>query len=96
MELLTRKYDYIVSCEVIEHFHKPDVEFSLLHKLLKHGGTLICMTFLYDEHIDFKNWHYKNDSTHVFIYRHKTIKFIADHYGFTNFEINNRLIILKA
>jgi len=96
VELLKGTYDYIVSCEVIEHFHKPDVEFDLLYKILKSGGALICMTLLYDENIDFKNWHYKNDPTHVFIYHQETIKFIADHYGFTNFEISNRLIILKS
>lgn len=96
VELLKGTYDYIVSCEVIEHFHKPDVEFDLLYKILKSGGALICMTLLYDENIDFKNWHYKNDPTHVFIYHQETIKYIADHYGFTNFEISNRLIILKS
>lgn len=95
VELLNETYDYIVCCEVMEHFHKPDVEFELLHKMLNSDGALICMTHLYDEKTDFKNWYYKNDPTHVFIYRKETIKFIADHYGFTDFEVSDRLIVLN-
>ncbi len=93
-ELLTRKYDYIVCCEVIEHFYNPSKEFKLLHNLLKPDGALICMTHLYHENIDFKKWYYKNDATHVFFYHRRTIKFIAEYYGFENFEINGRLIVL--
>ena len=95
VELLDGTYDYVISCEVIEHFHKPDAEFKLLKNILTTDGALICMTHLYDDDIDFKKWYYKNDPTHVFIYRRETIKFIADHYGFTNCEISNRLIVLK-
>lgn len=93
--LLEENYDYIVSCEVIEHFHNPDVEFELLHKMLKPKGALICMTHLYDTTIPFENWYYKNDPTHVFIYRHETIKFIADYYKFTRLKINNKLVVLE-
>lgn len=93
-ELLNGKYDYIVSCEVIEHFHNPDAEFELLHKMLNPNGALICMTHLYDKNTDFKNWYYKNDPTHVFFYHRQTIKYIADYYGFKNFKINSRLLVL--
>ncbi len=93
-DLLNGKYDYIVCCEVIEHFHNPDLEFELLHNMLKSDAALICMTHLYNKNIDFKNWYYKNDPTHVFIYHRQTIKYIADYYGFGNFKINNRLIVL--
>ena len=96
VELLNETYDYIVCCEVIEHFHKPDVEFELLHKMLNSNGVLICMTYLYEKDIDFKSWNYKNDPTHVFIYRRETINFIADFYSFSNFEINNRLIVFDS
>jgi hypothetical protein len=96
LALLNATYDYIICCEVIEHFHKPDVEFKLLHTMLNSNAALICMTHLYDDSIDFKNWYYKNDPTHVFIYRRETIDFIADHYKFTNCEINDRLIVFKS
>jgi SAM-dependent methyltransferase len=52
-ELLNEKYDYIASCEVIEHFHHPYNEFELLKQLLLPNGKLICMTDIYNPTIDF-------------------------------------------
>jgi hypothetical protein len=94
--LLNDTYDYIICCEVLEHFHTPDKEFQLLHTMLVPDGALICMTYLYDEIIDFKSWNYKNDQTHVFIYRKETINFIADNAGFSDFDVSGRLIIFNA
>lgn len=45
--LLKAQYDYIAVCEVIEHFHDPKKEFSLLKKLLRQNGKLYCMTNIY-------------------------------------------------
>jgi hypothetical protein len=39
-ELLKDKYNYIVSCEVIEHFYHPKKEFELLHSLIQPKGKL--------------------------------------------------------
>jgi arylsulfatase A-like enzyme len=91
-ELLEDKYDYIVCCEVIEHFHNPKKEFTLLKKLLKKGAQLYCMTDLYDESNDFHNWYYKNDLTHVFIYHKNTILWIQQEFGFSDVKISGRLI----
>lgn len=95
VELLKKRYDYIVCCEVVEHFHNPAVEFALLHKMLQTNGALICMTHLYDDSVEFTSWYYKNDPTHVFFYRRETIEFIASSYGFKRFEINNRVFVLQ-
>ncbi len=92
--LLLQKYDYITSCEVIEHFYEPKKEFELLKSILKTNGILYCMTHLYDENIDFEKWYYKNDPTHVFIYQEKTIEFIVKKFGFSSFCVENRLIKL--
>lgn len=91
-ELLEEKYDYIACCEVIEHFYTPPEEFRLLKKLLLQNGKLYCMTNLYDESINFQNWHYKNDSTHVFIYQAETVHWIKENFGFANVTIEGRLI----
>jgi hypothetical protein len=91
-ELLNDSYDYIACCEVIEHFHHPKQEFSLLKKLLKKDALLYCMTDLYDESIDFHQWYYKNDLTHVFIYQANTIHWIQKEIGFSNVKIAGRLI----
>ncbi len=91
-QLLLLKYDYIVACEVIEHFHNPSAEFSLLKALMKPGAILYCMTSLYNESIDFASWYYKNDHTHVFIYHAKSIEYISTRYGFSDFRISNNMI----
>jgi hypothetical protein len=95
-EHLTQTYDYIVCCEVIEHFHHPAREFALLKKLLNPGGSLFCMTQLYQPHIQFETWYYKNDETHVFFYQPQTFEWIKAHFGFTHLYIQNRLIHLAV
>ena len=92
--LLTSRYDYIVCCEVIEHFHDPAKEFQLLKTLLKNGGSLYCMTLLFHDGIDFANWHYQRDPTHVFIYRADTLEWVRAHYNFSTMSIEDRLIVL--
>jgi 2-polyprenyl-3-methyl-5-hydroxy-6-metoxy-1,4-benzoquinol methylase len=59
--LLKKNYDFIVCCEVMEHFYKPLQMFQLLYDILIPGGALICKTHPYTNSIDFKNWYYKND-----------------------------------
>ena len=92
---LADKYDFILSCEVIEHFHRPYEEFLLLFDMLENKGRLICMTSIYDKSIDFGKWYYKNDPTHVFIYQKKTFGWIRDNIGFDSLEIDQNLIILS-
>ena len=91
-ETLDKIYDYIVCCEVIEHFHDPVEEFTGLRKILKPGGILYCMSYLYSEELDFKTWNYKDDQTHVIIYHSKGIEWIKEEFGFEKVEIQDRLI----
>ncbi len=91
-DVLQLKYDYIVCCEVIEHFHFPDKEFHLLKHLLKPKGHLYCMTHLYSKEIYFANWYYKNDDTHVFIYQPRTLYKIKELYNFSALVIEKRLV----
>jgi hypothetical protein len=94
-ELLTQQYDYISSCEVIEHFYNPKKEFTLLRGMLREGGKLYLMTDIYDEKIDFALWYYKNDPTHVFLYTPKTFEYIQEVFGFKNMRIEKRLIVFE-
>ncbi|NKQ39066.1 MAG: class I SAM-dependent methyltransferase [Methanosarcinales archaeon] len=91
-QVLNKTYDFISSCEVIEHFYYPKKEFDLLYNLLKPNGKLICMTYIFDETIDFKNWFYKNDPTHVFLYQKETFEWIKNDLGFKKVVIDDRLI----
>lgn len=93
--LLQDRYDYIISCEVIEHFHRPAKEFDLLRSLLRHKGKLYCMTDIYREDMNFKRWYYKDDPTHVFFYMEETLVFIKESFGFSELEVHDRLIIFS-
>lgn len=88
-------YDFIISSEVVEHFHKPAKEFRLLKALLNPGGHLYCMTLRYSDDIDFENWHYAQDETHVIFYRQETAVWIQTNFRFSSLKLKERLIILK-
>jgi SAM-dependent methyltransferase len=90
--LLEDTYDYIVCCEVVEHFYAPAREFARLKRLLKPQGRLYCMTHLYNPELDFRNWYYIKDPTHVFIYQSATMEWIRQKYGFSLCAIQDRLI----
>ena len=94
-DYLNRQYDYIFSCEVFEHFHHPKEEINKLVQLLKPNGALLIMTHLYDAGKNFKNWYYRNDPTHVFIYTEKTIEFIGGHFNLVIEKQNERMIIFN-
>ncbi len=95
VSVLEANYDFIVCCEVIEHFFQPEKEFSLLKKLLKPGGKLFCMTDLLTEN-DFEDWYYKNDPSHVIFYNANNLKWIVENIGFSKVETNNRLVIFSV
>jgi SAM-dependent methyltransferase len=93
--VLKNTFDFIIACEVIEHFHYPQNEFKKLKEKLNKKGELLIMTHLYDFSINFENWYYKNDFTHVFFYTQETFEWIKKQYDFTELEINDRFIRLK-
>lgn len=94
-EALETTYNYIVCCEVIEHFHHPLKEFQLLKSLLRPNGKLYCMTDVFHEKINFEHWYYKNDETHVIFYHKNSFDWIAQHLNFSKVTVQNRLIIFE-
>lgn len=94
-EVLEKKYDFIICCEVMEHFHKPYDEFKKLRLLLKNKGQLLCKTALFLNKLDkkdFEKWYYKDDETHVFFYGEKSLKYIQEKFGFTDLTFDSKLI----
>ena len=92
--VLKTSYDFIVCCEVIEHFHKPDEAFKQLYALLKPGGRLICKTDLLPD-TPLKDWYYVTDQTHVAFYSEESLRWIQNNVGFSELQIEERLIIFK-
>lgn len=97
VENLDFKYDFIICCEVMEHFHQPRAEFERLFNLLNARGKLYAKTSLIDEEIklDFCNWGYKNDPTHVFFYTIETLRWITNHFRFANLSIRNDFFVFE-
>ena len=94
-QVFDKKYDYILSSEVIEHFYYPKMEFSRLREMLHTGGKLFCQTHLYSDDIVFRSWYYKNDPTHVFIYTPQTLQWIQENLGFSDLSISGRIIVFS-
>lgn len=88
-------YNFIFSCEVVEHFKSPSQEYESLFKVLNSGGRLIIMTLIYDSSFDFNDWYYKDDPTHIFIHRKETFEYIAKKFGATIEYMDARLIVIK-
>ena len=94
--VLTQKYDFIVSVEVVEHFYEPGKEFSLLRELLKKNGKIIIMTRLFEDSIDFDKWFYRRDPTHVSFYSRNTFKWIQKKFKFSILEFHqDRVVFLE-
>lgn len=95
VDLLKKTYNYITSCEVVEHFHNPLKEFKLLKSLLNPNGKLYIMTWLYSEGINFHNWNYKDDHTHIFIYHKNSFEWIKENVGYKDVQFHERLIVFS-
>ncbi len=91
--VLNNKFNFIICCEVMEHFYQPAEEFKMLSSLLYPGGKLYCKTSLFSDNTDFEKWYYKNDPTHVFFYATKSLEWIKDTNNFSSLEVSEKLIV---
>ena len=53
------------------------------------------MTDVFNQSINFENWYYKNDETHVIFYTKNTFDWIKNELGFSKVSVLNRLIIFE-
>ena len=76
-ELLTRRYDFITSTEVIEHLAAPRAVLDGLWACLNPGGVLVLQTqrVLGDER--FKSWRYRHDPTHIVFFAEASFRALA-------------------
>lgn len=80
-DVLEEAYDFITCTEVAEHFHYPAKEFDQFDRLLNPGGWLAIMTSWLTADIQFDQWYYRRDPTHVCFYSTTTLKHWADTRG---------------
>jgi len=79
--VLEGRYHFITCTEVVEHFHRPAVEFARFDRLLEPGGWLAIMTTFQTDDRAFAQWHYRREPTHVVFYREATFHAIARQFG---------------
>jgi hypothetical protein len=80
---LEKKYDFILLSEVIEHLRDPYEELRKINGLLKPNGSLIIKTkLLTKEIIDFKNWFYRRDITHIQFFSENSFLKLAQLFQF--------------
>eukprot|EP00698_Gefionella_okellyi_P001898 TRINITY_DN1174_c0_g1_i2.p1 TRINITY_DN1174_c0_g1~~TRINITY_DN1174_c0_g1_i2.p1 ORF type:complete len:271 (+),score=40.48 TRINITY_DN1174_c0_g1_i2:970-1782(+) len=93
---LEEKYDFITCCEVAEHFQQPAKEFPLLDSLMSEGGMLGIMTGFLDADVNFTNWYYQRDPTHVVFYRPSTFRWLAKKFNWlVEFPARNVVVFRK-
>jgi len=78
--LLEKKYDFLACSETVEHFCNPRESWDLMVNLVRHGGVIGVMTDMFDDGMNFSDWHYIRDDTHVVFYSKRTFEWIAEHY----------------
>lgn len=92
---LSQQYDFVTSTEVIEHIAEPNTLFPKLLSLLKPNAYLGLMTKLVIDQERFKNWHYKNDPTHICFYSKTTFEFVAQQYDLEVEFVGSDVIIFR-
>ena len=89
------RYDFITATEVVEHLPNPLKDLEALVKILQKGGILAIMTEIVSPQLDFTNWYYKNDPSHVCFYSEKTFFYLANLLGLEIVTLSERVIILR-
>lgn len=97
IDLLKRKYDFVILSEVIEHFRDPHKELQVLKELLNKDGYLIVKTMLLpDSKEKFQNWFYKRDRTHVQFFSQRTFEILENLFELGDVrEIGKNLFLFR-
>jgi hypothetical protein len=89
-------YDFVLCSEVVEHFHKPALDWARLAKLLKTGARLGISSRLRVSAEEFSAWHYRRDPTHVSFFSEKSVIWISEHFGWKLLRLDSPIWIFSA
>ena len=90
-----KQYDFITASEVVEHLRQPMVELNRLISLLKSNGVFAIMTQILTPQVDFSQWYYKNDPSHIGFFSEKALKYLAKKWKVELNLISERVVIFK-
>ncbi len=92
----SKPYDFVLACEVVEHFHAPAKEFATIRSCLKPSGLLAMMTLLHSAQTQLDSWHYFKDPTHVVFYSKQTMNWLTQRFNFGETVVSGgRLILMQ-
>ena len=93
--VFSSRYDFILCCEVVEHFHRPANDFAILKQRLRPGGLLAIRTAVVTPDTDFTDWAYARDKTHVSFYSQKTLSWISRRFELKIVESGENYILYQ-
>ena len=86
-----RKFDIIVSCEVVEHLPDPVGTFRMIRGWLKRGGVFAFQTAYYDpRHCDRDWWYIGPKNGHISLYSAKSLDYLFKQLRGSRREMWNR------
>lgn len=94
-DVLEQCYDFVTCTEVIEHIAEPNTFIQQTLSMLNANSYLGFMTKLVIDKDRFRNWHYKNDPTHICFYSKSTFEFIAQQHNLNLEFIGQDVILLQ-
>ncbi|MCK9255104.1 MAG: class I SAM-dependent methyltransferase [Bacteroidales bacterium] len=89
-----KTYEFITATECFEHFFEAKKEIELINSLLKPKSYLGIMTEFVTNKINFKNWYYIKDPTHVCFYSLKTFEYLSEKFGFEILYTDKKRVII--
>ena len=95
---LVGTFDFVVICEVAEHFKDPHLDWKGILGLLKPGGVVAVSTKTIEEKCtrdEFLDWWYIRDSTHIGFYSKRAVEFLARQGGASIKEYSVDGFVLK-
>ena len=90
-----KQYDFITASEVVEHLRQPLDELSRLIDILKSNGVLAIMTQILTPQIDFEQWYYKNDPSHIGFFSEMALNYLVEKWQAELYVISERVVIVK-
>ena len=63
--------------------------------LLKSNGVFAIMTEILTPQIDFNQWYYKNDPSHIGFFSEKALNYLAEKWQAELYVISERVVIFK-
>ena len=90
-----KQYDFITASEVVEHLRQPMVELNRLMNILKSNGILAIMTQILTSQVDFSQWYYKNDPSHIGFFSVKALNYLSKKWQAELYVISERVVIFK-